>query len=129
MQEAINIWGLPAPPSLVLFDLDGTLVDSLDDLGASVNFMRAEFGLSPLDLDDVRLCIGKGARNLVARTMPPDDGRIDEALRVFLGHNGQTLAVHSRLFPGARELLASLRGAGIPLAVVSNKTPDIVSFC
>lgn len=121
MREPIKIWGLSTPPSLVIFDLDGTLVDSLEDLAASINFMRAEFSLSPLGLEDVKLCIGKGARNLVARTMPPDDGRIDEALRIFLGHNGRTLAVHSRLYPCVRELLKSLHLAGIPIALVSNK--------
>lgn len=109
------------PPSLVIFDLDGTLVNSLADLAASVNFMRAEFGLEPIGLQDVKLGIGKGARHLVTRTMPPDDGRIDKALKLFLDHNGRTLAVHSVLYPGASELLKSLNHAGIPLAVVSNK--------
>ena len=121
MREQINIWGMLSPPSLVIFDLDGTLVDSLADLAASVNFMRAEFGLAPIGLQDVKRGIGKGGRNLVTKTMPSDDGRIDEALKVFLGHNGRTLAVHSRLYPGARDLLTSLNLAGIPSALVSNK--------
>ncbi len=121
MQEPIDIWGLATPPSLVIFDLDGTLVDSLADLAVSVNFMRAEFGLEPIGLDDVKRGIGKGARDLVSKTMPPNDGRIDEALQLFLGHNGRTLAVHSRLYPCVRELLKSLHLAGIPIALVSNK--------
>lgn len=121
MREPINIWGSAEPPSLVIFDLDGTLVDSLADLAASVNFMRAALGLEPVGLGDVKRGIGKGARNLVTRTMPPDDRRIDEALKLFLDHNGATLAVHSRLYPGVPELLQSLVHAGIPLALVSNK--------
>ena len=121
MREPMNIWGLPSPPTLVIFDLDGTLVDSLADLAVSVNFMRSEFGLEPVGLHDVKRGIGKGARNLVTKTMPPDDERIDEALKVFLGHNGRNLAVHSRLYPGARDVLTSLNLAGIRLALVSNK--------
>jgi phosphoglycolate phosphatase len=121
MREPINIWGMDMPPSLVIFDLDGTLVNSLPDLAASVNFMRAEFGLEPIGLDDVKRGIGKGARNLVTKTMPQDDERIDEALELFLGHNGRTLAIHSRLYPGVMELLKSLNLAGIPIALVSNK--------
>ncbi|GAM11092.1 phosphoglycolate phosphatase 1 [Geobacter sp. OR-1] len=121
MFQPVNPWGASKPPSLVIFDLDGTLVNSLEDLAMSVNFMRGNFGLPPIALEDVRRAIGKGARNLVTRTMPENDGRINEALSLFLEHNGSNLAVHSRLYPGARELLAALNSSGIPLGLVSNK--------
>lgn len=116
-----SAWGLSGQPTLVIFDLDGTLVDSLEDLAASVNFMRNQFGLQPLSTEAVRQCIGKGARNLVARTLPEQPEKIDPALSLFLEHNSNNIAVHSRLYPGSRPLLAALKQTGIPLAVVSNK--------
>lgn len=121
MTGRYNPWGTTEAPSLVIFDLDGTLADSLDDLTASVNFMRGAFGLDPLISEDVRRGIGKGARNLVIRTMPDNDARIDEALKLFIEHNGVHLAVHTRLYPGARELLSALSASGIVMALVSNK--------
>ena len=121
MRNQINPWGVTDPPSLVIFDLDGTLVNSLEDLTCSVNFMRKEFGLGPLMPEDVRRAVGKGARSLVVRTMPENDARIDEALALFLEHNGSILADHSRLYPNARELLSALKHSGIPLVLVSNK--------
>jgi len=121
MIESLKLWGHPSPPSLVIFDLDGTLADSLEDLATSVNHMRQEFGLPPLSLENVRLGIGKGAKNLVIRTMPENDERIEAALGKFLDHNGRTLVQHTRLYPGASDLLSELKRAGIPLVLVSNK--------
>lgn len=121
MMVTDNFWGTSDSPSLVIFDLDGTLVDSLEDLSSSVNFMRGKFGLTPLLPEVVRRSIGKGARNLVTRTMPEHDARIDEALAIFLADNGAHLAAHTRLYPGARELLSALNRSDIPLALVSNK--------
>jgi phosphoglycolate phosphatase len=123
MNETAAIWG-HLPPSLVIFDLDGTLVDSLEDLAASIDFMRGRFGLASVTVEHVRNSIGKGARNLVTRCMPDNDCRIDEALALFLEHNGANLAVRTRLYPGACELLATLNTSGIPLALVSNKNTE-----
>lgn len=121
MDTTRNPWGVVTAPSLVMFDLDGTLVDSLADLAASVNFMRSSFGLPPLATETVRQCIGKGARNLVSRTLPERADDLDRGLDLFLEHNGANIAVHSRLYPGVLPLLAALRDAGAFLAVVSNK--------
>lgn len=114
-------WGIHDRPSLVIFDLDGTLVDSLEDLAASVNVMRGHWDLPPLSVESVRQCIGKGARNLVARTLPEQPEELDRAVTLFLDHNSANIAVHSRLYPGAVSLVTALRQAAIPLAVVSNK--------
>lgn len=121
MNKQIVLWEVSAPPSLVIFDLDGTLVNSLEDLAASINFMRGEFYLDDLTLEDVRLSIGKGARNLVTRCMPENDERIDAALKLFLDHNERNLAVHSTLYPGVIDLLSAFRQYSVPMAVVSNK--------
>ncbi|NJD91608.1 MAG: HAD-IA family hydrolase [Geobacter sp.] len=121
MQDRADIWGLNTLPSLVIFDLDGTLIDSLAGLTESINAMRKFFDLPLLPLDAVRSAIGKGARNLVSRCLPEGDERIDTALKIFLAHNGDNLAARTTLYPWAKELLAELHGAGIPLALVSNK--------
>jgi len=121
MNNQSKLWGSEAPPSLVIFDLDGTLVDSLADLAASVNYMRVCFDLPMLTIEQVRNGIGKGARNLVERCLPEGDERIEAALKVFLEHNEKNLAVNSTLYPGISELLPALDGAGIAMTVVTNK--------
>lgn len=121
MHDSAKIWGLNVLPSLVIFDLDGTLIDSLAGLAESINAMRNAFDLPPLPLDAVRSAIGKGARNLVSRCLPDGDERIDAALTLFLAHNGDNLAARTTLYSGVKELLLALHGAGIPLALVSNK--------
>lgn len=121
MQNTAEIWGLNTLPSLVIFDLDGTLIDSLAGLAESINAMRKVFYLPQLPLDAVRSAIGKGARNLVSRCLPDGDERIDAALEVFLAHNGDNLAARTTLYPWAKELLTELHGANVSLALVSNK--------
>jgi phosphoglycolate phosphatase len=105
-----------------LFDLDGTLVDSLDDLTDAVNHMLAGFGRQQLAPAQVRQLVGKGARNLVQRALATDSpGEISRGLAVFTEFNALHIADKSRLYPGARELLQQLTGSGIRMAVISNK--------
>ena len=106
----------------VLFDLDGTLVDSLHDLSDAVNHMLAGFGLPALSPSEVRQLVGKGARNLVQRalaTHSADD--IESGLAAFTAFNALHIADKSRLYPGARELLQQLAADGIRMAVISIK--------
>lgn len=113
----------------VLFDLDGTLVDSLEDLTAAVNHIRSAFSYPPLAADDVRLKIGKGARNLVQQTLPgTTDSDIDRALNLFLEFNRQHIADRSRLYPGIADLLRDVSARNIKLAVISNKNEDLSSL-
>jgi phosphoglycolate phosphatase len=108
--------------ALVLFDLDGTLVDSLDDLTDAVNHMLALFGRHRLTSAQVRQLVGKGARNLVQRVLSTDSADdIEQGLAAFTEYNALHIADKSRLYPGARELLQELEAAGIRMAVVSNK--------
>lgn len=121
MQIPSKIWG-ETPPSLIIFDLDGTLVNSIDDLVSSINFMRSEFGLNILTLEEVRQAIGKGVRHLVSRCIPENKhDQLDKALNLFLRHNEENMAVNSTLYTGVTELLTALCSFNIPLAVVSNK--------
>ena len=106
----------------VLFDLDGTLADSLEDLTDAVNHIRDVFSRPPLTADAVRRKVGKGARHLVQQVLPGASGDdVDRALGLFLEFNRLHIADKSRLFPGIREALHELAARGIKMAVVSNK--------
>ena len=113
----------------VLFDLDGTLVDSLEDLTDAVNHIRSAFSHPPLAADAVRLKIGKGARYLVQQALPDfTDANIDRALRLFLDFNKQHIADKSRLYPGIPEALNELAAQGIRMTVISNKNEDLCTL-
>jgi phosphoglycolate phosphatase len=114
-------------PGLVVFDLDGTLVDSSRDLGAAINAMleRLDPNSPPLTLTDVCSFIGNGARTLVARTLV-HTGRhesVEQALPIFLEEYRKRLLDTTRLYPGTDALLAALSGRH--LAVLTNKPGDM----
>ena len=119
---------LKTRPAAVFFDLDGTLVDTADDLAAPVNHMREARGLKPLPLEEYRPFASAGSRGLLhiglgATTDDPDY----PALRTeFLNRYEQEIAVHSRLFDGMPELLAWLETNGIRWGVISNKLEYLV---
>ena len=119
---------LKTRPAAVFFDLDGTLVDTADDLAAPVNHMREVRGLKPLPLEEYRPFASAGSRGLLhiglgATTDDPDY----PALRAeFLNRYEQEIAVHSRLFDGMPELLAWLEANGIRWGVISNKLEYLV---
>lgn len=119
---------LKTRPAAVFFDLDGTLVDTADDLAAPVNHMREARGLKPLPLEEYRPFASAGSRGLLhiglgATTDDPDYA----ALRTeFLNRYEQEIAVHSRLFDGMPELLAWLEANGIRWGVISNKLEYLV---
>ncbi|KAB0663676.1 HAD-IIIA family hydrolase [Oryzomonas japonica] len=105
-----------------LFDLDGTLVDSLGDITDAVNHMLASFGRPSLAAPSVRQLVGKGARDLVRRALgtgSQDD--ITRALDLFVAYNSNHIADKSALYPGAWEALHQLAESGIRMAVISNK--------
>jgi phosphoglycolate phosphatase len=105
-------------PRLAIFDLDGTLVDSIDDLAASVNYALARAGLPQRHRDEVRGFIGNGARPLIERSVAPNVDRVDEVLADWRAHYDVHLLDHTRPYPGIVEVLA---GARRTLAVQSNK--------
>lgn len=111
---------------LYILDLDGTLVDSLDDLTASVNAMRGEFALPFLERQSVRGMVGQGARALVERALPDQgDKEIAAGLARFLAHNEAHLCDHTRLYPGVIETLTALATQGHTLALLSNKNESL----
>ncbi|MDD2308208.1 MAG: HAD-IA family hydrolase [Desulfuromonadaceae bacterium] len=113
----------------VLFDLDGTLVDSLEDLTDAVNHIRSAYSQSPLTAEAVRLKVGKGSRNLVRQVLPDVTGSdIDHALGMFLEFNREHIADKSRLYPGIQELLQKFAARNIKMAIISNKNEDLSSL-
>ena len=108
---------------LVIFDLDGTLVDSQIDLANAVNAARAHMGLPPLANERIYSYVGNGAPVLMRRAMGPDAGPADvqRALDFFLPYYRDHMLDNTRLYPGVQEALDSLRAAGVQLAVLTNK--------
>ena len=105
-----------------MFDLDGTLVDSLDDLTDAVNHMLAGFGRPSLTSASVRLLVGKGAHNLVRRALETEsEEAITRGIDLFVAYNSAHVTDKSALYPGVREALRQLAENGIRLVVISNK--------
>jgi phosphoglycolate phosphatase len=103
-----------------LFDLDGTLVDSVADLATAINLLRAELSLPPLDIPTVRGYVGDGATFLVKRSLP--EGLFsEERLQRFLVHYGEHLLESTVLYPGIRPFLDERKNSGMKMAVVTNK--------
>jgi len=112
---------------LIIFDLDGTLVDSLDDLTDATNHMLALAGRRELTREGVRQLVGQGARRLVERALVNgSEDEIERGMDAFLMYNGAHLADRSRPYPGVRETLEALQGRGVPLTLISNKN---VALC
>ncbi|WP_085315582.1 phosphoglycolate phosphatase [Derxia lacustris] len=107
----------------VLFDLDGTLVDSAPDLAGAANRLRIARDLPPLPLAVLRPWASHGARGLIGAALGvrPDDSGYAELQREFLDHYSGALAVESSVFAGVDALLAQLEQAGVAWGVVTNK--------
>jgi phosphoglycolate phosphatase len=107
---------------LLIFDLDGTLIDSKRDLADSVNATRAWKGLGPLEDEIVSSYVGSGAPVLIRRALPDSsDAELEQALRYFLDYYREHMLDATTLYPGVREALDRLHGAGIPMAILTNK--------
>ena len=107
----------------VLFDLDGTLIDSAPDLAGAANRLRADHGLSPLPLAALRPMVGSGARGMVgvAFGVKPGEPRFEELRDAFLAHYEAGLLQSTRPFDGVEAMLAALEESGTPWGIVTNK--------
>lgn len=116
-------------PSLV-FDLDGTLVDTAPDLLRALNLSLAEDGIQPVSADIIGTLVGRGARMMITRALShhgieATEGHVDRLITRFLKAYRDKIAVESRLFPGVTETLAALKDAGWALSVCTNKKQDL----
>lgn len=115
------------PADLIIFDLDGTLIDSLPDLAGATNHMLAALGRPRIGQDVVRRLVGQGARRLVERALPgaPEE-EIEQGLALFLDYNHRHIADRTVLYPGVPETLDTLKGRRMRMAIISNKN---VALC
>lgn len=113
-------------PRAILFDLDGTLIDSAPDLHAAVNILIARRGLGPLSLDQVKSMIGNGVKKLVERAFAACGVSLaGEALEAeylaMIDIYGDHLTVLTTLMPGVPDVIEAVREGGVRVAVVTNK--------
>ena len=110
---------------VVIFDLDGTLLNTLEDLGRAVNYALSLRGYPLHSMDEYRGMVGHGVRNLVTVALPrefqADEILIDAALADFKAYYTAHIDVHTRPYPGMVEAVRQLHEKGIKLAVASNK--------
>lgn len=111
---------------VVLFDLDGTLVDSSVDLLAAVNDVRAREGLAPVPVTQILGVISQGARAILAQGIPElsdaeREARLADTINIYRGHIGR----HGGLFPGITEVLAHIETQGSRWGVVTNKQEEL----
>ena len=108
---------------LIVFDLDGTLIDSKVDLANAVNATRRDVGLEALPEAVVFSYVGNGAPVLIRKALGdgyPEE-RYEKSLLFFLQYYREHMLDHTRLYPGAREALDRMRDAGLKMAVLTNK--------
>lgn len=119
---------LPRPA--LVFDLDGTLVDTAPDLCATLNWVLAREGRPPVALREMRRMVSQGARRLMERGFEasgsvPAEADMKRLFADYIGHYRAHICVDSRLFPGVREVLEGLAADGAAMGICTNKSTDL----
>ena len=114
---------MPAQLELLIFDLDGTLIDSKLDLAHAVNATRSHMGMQPLEFERVYSYVGNGAPVLIRRALGEQatEAEVEEGLEFFLEYYREHALDYTCLYPGVKESLDRLGAAGKRMAVLTNK--------
>jgi len=120
---------------VIIFDLDGTLIDSSPDLALAINHMLISIGRKPFSLDEIHHWVGNGAQTLVKRALSGsadisskiDEKEFEEALDIFLNFYAKNLAVKTITYPNVLSTLKQLKEHGYRLTIVTNKPFDFVA--
>ena len=116
----------------VLFDLDGTLLDTIDDIGDAINRVLKQNGFSTHNMDTYRRLVGNGALNTIIGALPEDkriDSVINPCLKAFQEDYSRNWNVKTRAYDGIPELLDSLTDRGVKITVLSNKPHRYTKQC
>jgi phosphoglycolate phosphatase len=107
----------------IIWDLDGTLLDTQEDLAGSVNYALAQNGFEKRSQAEVRQSVGNGIRNLIAKSLPNGESnpKFDAVFEAFRAHYAEHCEDKTKPYAGVPELLARLKALGIKMAIVSNK--------
>lgn len=114
----------------VIFDLDGTLLNTLEDLADSVNHVLEEAGYPPRTIEEVCAFVGNGIRKLIERSVPENttSENIDHVHKSFIAYYGEHCMEKTKPYDGILEMLHTLQNAGCKIAVVSNKADYAVQI-
>lgn len=115
----------------VIFDLDGTLLNTIDDLADAVNYVQEKYGIEKHSVDLVRQHVGNGIRNLMIRSVPQgeENPKFEEMFSCYKEYYQEHCQIKTAAYPGIMELLKSLHNKGIKMAIVSNKAhPAVVEL-
>ncbi len=115
-----------------IFDLDGTLLDTLDDLADSANRVLRSFGLPEHPVESYRYFVGEGMVRLIERILPPgqrDQAMVTRLVEAFREDYGRNWKVRSRMYDGVPAMLDGLAGAGLKLSILSNKPDEFTRLC
>ncbi len=110
----------------VIFDLDGTLLNTLEDLKDATNFALSKFGYSARSLEEIRCFVGNGVRKLIERAVPENCENVEECLAIFKKNYSENMCNHTNPYNGILEILKTLHDNGIKIGVVSNKFDSAV---
>lgn len=117
---------------LAIFDMDGTILNTLEDLADSMNYALVQHDMPQRTIDEVRRFVGNGIRKLVERAVPTgtEAAQVDEVFETFTAYYKEHCAIKTRPYEGIPEVLKQLRDMGVKTAVVSNKADFAVqSLC
>lgn len=115
----------------VIFDLDGTLLDTIEDIALTMNLVFGRRGFAPFSIADCMRMVGDGMEVLVRRALPGgsgDEALVDEIVQEYREAYGLAWRDHSRPYPGVPELLEGLKARGVRSAVLSNKSHPFIEI-